>query len=239
MLRFFRIVAASLSKARGVLVNLDSGGSSSDPEQWQEFSLAQPMLGPLGLLVWPRRPTKNKAGQEMRADCLADDATGDGLAPVAYRDHRLHAFYPNAKEGDVTLVGYAGAFDSNSPKFDGAGNPQSSERVIYVPYAFDGNGVPTKAHTIEILGTAGNESISIIHGDGMAITMLAGGKNSVVLKNKSGNAYIEINDDGITLNGNVSVTGGMVVGTAVPGAAAAALPAMTSAMTPSAFLKVV
>src|SRR5262249_264219 len=55
--------------------------------------------------------------------------------------------------------------------------------------------------------TAGNESISIVHGDGPAVVIT---KDSLLLKNKAGDAYIELNAGGITLNGNIKVTGAEV-----------------------------
>lgn len=225
----FRVAATSISKnTHEVLENLDSGGKAGDPE---EFAVGQVVYGALGLIVRARRPTKDSKGQEQRVEGLVAKL-GDALLRFAGRDTRLNAFYPNPKEGDVALVGYAGAFDSNSPAFDAAGNPKSTERVIYVPYAFV-NGVATKAHTIEIIGTQGNESIAIIHGEGMAVTMTKGGKNSVVVKNKSGNAYVEVNDDGCTINGNTVINGGATIGSpagALPAAIAPKLAAYISAL---------
>lgn len=219
----FRVAATSISKnTHEVLENLDSGGQPDDPSA--EFALGQIVYGALGLIVRARRPTKDSKGVEQRVEGLVAKL-GDALLRFAGRDTRLNAFYPNPKEGDVALVGYAGAFDSNSPRFDANGNPAGTERVIYVPYAFV-NGVPTKALTIEVLGVDGEESISIIHGDGMAITMKHGGKNSVVIKNKAGDVYTEVNDEGIVQNGNMVVNGGMTVGSptaAQPAAIAAPL----------------
>lgn len=85
--------------------------------------------------------------------------------------------------------------------------------ILYVPYAFNGD-TPTKASSIAVnVRNAGAESIELVHGDGMSITMLAGGKNSIVLKNKAGDAYLELNDEGIVGNGNTKVNGAMTVGT--------------------------
>lgn len=221
-LGIFRALVSTVHVAtKAVLLDLDSGGDGKD--RWPEAMKKQPAFGAVGLVFRQLRPTKS-AGQARHLEVYGID-DGGGVVPVAYRDLRLNALYPAPKEGDIALVGYAGAFDSNSPKLDADGKPVSSERVIYVPYAFV-NGVATKAHTIEIIGTAGNESISIIHGEGMAVTMTKGGKNSVVIKNKSGNAYVEVNDEGVTVNGNTTVNGGATIGSpigALPAAVAAPL----------------
>jgi hypothetical protein len=81
--------------------------------------------------------------------------------------------------------------------------------TTYVPYAFVG-GVATKSMSIELnVDTAGQESISIIHGDGMAMTMAQG---SLVLKNATGSVYLELNASGGVLNGAWAVPGGLAAG---------------------------
>jgi hypothetical protein len=216
VIAFGHVIGFSIAKAtKAVLLNLTGPGGSPDLANLEkddegETATGQESYGALGRIVAPRRPTK-LGGNEMRTEHISV-RRADGMVPIALRDLRLNAFYPNPKEGTIADVGYAGAFDANEPTFDGD-KPKSSVRTIYVPYAFDGSGVPTKAHAITVDATSGNVSISIIHGEGMAITMMAGGKNSVVIKNKAGNAYVEVNDDGITANGNTVVNGGAVLGT--------------------------
>ena len=234
---FAKIIATTVGEAsKALLANLAGPAASFDLQNPEadagaEFALKQELFGALGLLVRPRAAGA-KAWAE--AACLR---LGDALLPIAFRDLRLNANYPVPKEGAVALVGYGGGFHSLEDTANNSGDQKATVQVIYVPYSFTA-GTPAKAHAITIDPTPGNESVTVVHGEGMALTMMAGGKNSVVLKNKTGNAYIEVNDDGITLSGNVVVAGGMVVGASVPGAAAAALPAMTSALTPSAFLKI-
>lgn len=223
---FFRVVATKVSKAASaVLETLDSGGvGQGDKEHWPEGATGQPSFGQLGVVVRARAPTKDGQAERIALD------SGDGLVPFAGRDLRLNRFYPNPKDGAVALVGYAGAFDANEPTFDENGKPKSSERVTYVPYAFV-NGVPTKAHVIEVLGTEGNESVSIIHGEGMAVVMKAGGKNSVMVKNKAGDAYLEVNDDGITINGNAVINGGATIGSPLGALPAAIAPKLAAYIT--------
>lgn len=64
-----------------------------------------------------------------------------------------------------------------------------SSHVITVGH--DGNGKPI---------------LELAHRDGMAVTML---ERSLVLRNAAGDAYIEINDGGIVINGNVKVHGAL------------------------------
>ncbi len=46
--------------------------------------------------------------------------------------------------------------------------------------------------------------------------MTAGGLNSIVVTNRAGDAYVEVNDNGITLNGNLQATGALAVGVGLP-----------------------
>lgn len=235
---FAKVVVTMVGeKSRAILANLAGPASSFDLQNPEadagaESVLKQETFGALGLIV-RSRPASSTGHTE--AFCAR---LGDSLLPIAYRDLRLHKSYPNPKDGSAAFVGYGGGFHSLEDTEGNSGDQKATVQILYVPYSFSG-GVPAKAHVITIDPSSGNESVTIVHGEGMALTMMAGGKNSVVLKNKSGSAYVEINDDGITLSGNVTVAGGMVVGASVPGAAAAALPAMTAALTPSAFLKIV
>lgn len=225
----FRVVRTALAEAtKAVLLELDSGSDTTD--RFPEAPRGVPAFGALGLLFRPRRPTKSN-GQARHLEAYGID-DGGGVVGVAYRDLRLNQLFPSLQEGEISQVGYGGAFVSNRPTLAASGNVTGNELVIYVPYAFDGEGVPTKAHTIEILG-GDTPSIALIHGEGMAITAVAGGKNSIVMKNKAGDSYVEVNDDGIVLNGNVQVTGSMVVGnpaTAVPAMVGAAAPGAPSAV---------
>jgi len=234
---FARVVATTVAeRTRTVMANL-SGPGGGDPahpdESASEFALSQEAYSALGLVVRPRAPGLLEGGAPAHAEALCV-RLGDGLVPIGYRDLRLHAAYPAPKEGCVALVGYGGGFVSIEDTASNSGDRKASVVVLYAPYEF-GGAAAGKAHVVTLDTTAGNESIAIVHGDGLAITMHDG---KIVLKNAAGDAFIELGPDGIILNGNVTVTGGMVVGAAVPGAAAAAEPALTASLRPSAFLKV-
>jgi hypothetical protein len=158
---------------------------------------------------------------------------GDGLVPLAWRDLRLNAVYSNPRPGSIALVGYGGGFHAIEDTQDNSGDQKASIHVIYAPYQFSG-GVPSKAHVITLDTSSGNEAITIVHGEGMAITMAAGGKHSVVIKNKAGDAFVEVNDSGGTLNGNWKVVGSMDIG-----GSPASVPVLLSGLIPSTMLKAV
>ena len=109
-------------------------------------------------------------------------------------DPRMMAKLPRVKKGGSVLYGGKLAqpsfvhIDGDSGALDG-----------YFPYSFI-NGAPTKSMLVSVdTRTAGSESISLVHGSGMMVSMQAGGKNSVIIKNKSGGARVEVNDDGVTI----------------------------------------
>jgi hypothetical protein len=130
-------------------------------------------------------------------------------------------------EGTVALVGYGGGYHSISP-VDNADMKKGAIQVIYCGYDFDSSGVAGKAHTIIMDPTSGNESVMIVHAEGMAITMGdAANKKSLVLKNANGDAWIRLDNDGITLSGKIVLNGGVIIGdpmTSVPLLAGVASP---------------
>lgn len=88
--------------------------------------------------------------------------------------------------------------------------------MLYVPYDLDDDGVPQKAMSFSIsVDNKGEEVITIAHGEGTAIIL---NKDSAILKNAAGDAYIEVGASGIILNGAVTIQGGASIGgtTTVP-----------------------
>ena len=121
-------------------------------------------------------------------------------------DNRITPKLPPLTKGGSVQYGATGSFWL----IDG----KTGSQIGYVPYAFV-NGIATKSLSVELnVDTSGQESISFIHGEGMALTFTAGGKNSVIVKNKSGSVYLEINDDSIVANGSLVVQGAMQAGAA-------------------------
>jgi hypothetical protein len=100
-----------------------------------------------------------------------------GLAPFGWRDMRLHrAVNPGGSggtpaEGQLVFAGYGGAMLSHALTDDPVGSQRANLATWYVPFDFDSDGVPQKAHTIAIDPTPGNSSISIVHADGRFFTL--------------------------------------------------------------------
>jgi hypothetical protein len=201
-----RVVATSLKGTKKVLVANVEGIEG-------ETSNEQIAYGALGVITRPLPPDENGAAE---AICVR---TEDGLLPVGWRDPRLSA-QTNGKLGEAILTGYYGGFVSLKPNATNDG----CDFTAYAPKA-DGS----KASAISIDTTTANSNVTIMHDSGVMI-QLAGSK--VVIANRLGNAYIEINDTGIVINGNVQVNGSMVVGDI-----ATALSVMLPANTPSSTLK--
>lgn len=127
-------------------------------------------------------------------------------------DNRVTPKLPPLEKGGSIQYGATGSFWV----IDG----KTGSQIGYIPYAFV-NGAATKSMSVELnVDTSGQESISFIHGDGMAITMMAGGKHSVIIRNKSGKTYLEVNDDSVIANGSMVVSGALACG---PGAVPLAL----------------
>jgi hypothetical protein len=194
---FARIVASSLgSKARDVLIDL-SGISDEDTEPL-EASKQESLFGALGVVARPKAPDATGTAEVITA------RMADGLQPLAARDLRLNAKV-NPKEGEVTVVQYGGGFISLADASDGKG----TQVVIYSP-ALKGDGSVDKAHAVVLDPASTNQSISLVHALGMALLMTA--DKDVIIKNAAGDTYLQVGDGGITLNGNVTMNGGVVCG---------------------------
>lgn len=207
-----KLAASSLSAtAKNVLVNVRGMLTDPDDPTAQEGSDNETLWGVIGVVS---RPRATDAGGS--AEAIAS-RTDDGFAPVASRDLRLNKRV-NPKDGEVDVVHYDGGFISLASSSDGDG--KGTQIVIYSP-TLDGGGAIAKAHTIA-LDPSGDGSVVVVHSAGMAITMAGGAKNSVVIKNKDGSSFIELNDDGInivspkvTIYGPVNVGGVAAAGVAL------------------------
>lgn len=136
-------------------------------------------------------------------------------------DPRAIVNIPQVQKGGVVLYGGPNA----TPSFFNV-DGKTGSITLYVPYEISG-GTPAKSMSIEInVDVPGQESITIVHGSGMAVTMRQG---SLILKNASGSAYLELNDGGGVLNGNWAVAGSLATG-----AVAAALPVASAISTVAA-----
>lgn len=151
---------------------------------------------PYGFLGRPADPDGDGSCQVLHA------YEGDQLHAIPTQDARALAKLPALSKGGSVQYGSDGGFAS----FD----PDTHTHTLYIPTDFDASGTPTKAHLFQIgKDTTGKRCITILHADGPAITVLEGGKKSIVIKNAASDAYVEVNDDGITLNGKTTIKGGL------------------------------
>ena len=158
------------------------------------------VMHPFGFGSRPMDPDVDGDGAPTGGCAVLYAAEGDKLHAWLGPDPRFVKKQPQGKKGSSWMYSATGSLIM----LDG----EKGTFQVYIPYA---NGSKTATISYD-LTTEGAESLQLIHGDGMAITITAGGKNSTIIKNKAGNAYVEVNDDGIVLNGNVKVNGGIVLG---------------------------
>lgn len=163
-LSFVRILGSTVAGPHGAVLEGGEGtvGALDDESAGEQFTDVE-AYGALGLVVRPR-PPETIDGEQLEAQGVAV-RKGGLLYPLSRRDLRLNRRFPNPKPGSVALVGYGGgflAFDDNGDK--------ESVCTLYVPYDFNGAGVPQKAHTITVDPT-GN-AISLLHGDGGQFVLL-------------------------------------------------------------------
>lgn len=148
---------------------------------------AYELLHTFGFASRPLDPTNGKG-----CSLLHWSDGSEGFALLA-NDPRLASIIPPIPKGGSVQYGSDGSFAS----FD----PETHTWSLYVPYQ------QGKAHSITA-GRDGNDKpiLEVVHGDGMAVTML---ERSLVLRNAAGDAYIEVNDAGIVINGNVKINGAL------------------------------
>jgi hypothetical protein len=177
------------------------------------------VFGALGIVSRPLPPVaEGDVEEHAEVVCVR---TADGLVPIAVRDVRLRMGGNAPSEGTIAFVGYGGGYHSITP-VDNADLKKGAIQVVYCGYDLDDSGIAAKAHSIILDPTAGNESIMIVHAEGMAITMSGqalDAKQSLVLKNKNGDAWIRLDNDGIFLGGKIVLNGSVIVGnpmTSVP-----------------------
>lgn len=164
---------------------------------------------PLGLIARPRDPDVDGEGTPTIGATVLRLTEGAADHGIALGDPRATPKLPRLEKGGVCLYADTGAAALPFALLSGL----DGSFQLYVPYG----SAPATAATIAVdVSTTGAESIQIVHGSGMRITMTAGGLNSVVVTNAAGDAYVEVNDNGITLNGNLQATGALAVGVGTP-----------------------
>lgn len=147
-------------KAIGGFGGFDGDDSDSAGEQ-ASGQVGYSALGIIG------RPLPPEGSLFAEAVSLRTDA---GLNPFGWRDLRLNrAVEPEA--GQLVFAGYGGAVLSHAMTAGNVGSRKANHATWYVPFDFDADGVPQKAHTISLDPTPGSSSISLVHADGVFVSL--------------------------------------------------------------------
>lgn len=204
-LDFAQVVLSEYDDDKHLGVGLDHYGEAESGGQSAE------VLAPLGILARPMDPeTANDGSPEVASEALLM-TVGDRLYALALNDPRVTATLPPLKKGG--FLTYCPAAPGSFFVFDGV-DPNGANRAgsftLSTKYTSGGS---KRAHMLQMdVRTDGKEAVSLKHGEGMGLQIAAGGLNSAVLRNAKGNAFVEVNDDGIVLAGKVKHQGSMTVG---------------------------
>lgn len=215
---WLKVVASEVSgETAAVLWNVVGVGPDDADDEQAEQGHGQEVFGGLGHFGRPLPPDGDEFLEALGV------RTSDGVVPIASRDLRLNrSVNPSGggaipKEGQILQAFYGGGFISGE-RVAGGG----SLMVWYCPYDFDGDGIPQKAHCITLDPTPGNESLSIVHGDGYGLQCSSA--EGWTLCTPDGESWARLKDGEflvncakIMLQGNVAV--GASVATAAPLAA--------------------
>lgn len=161
-----------------------------------------------GIVSRPHDPDTDSDGNPgLGCQVLFANEGGRGHAWLC-SDPRVIPLLPPVKKGG--FASYGGKL--KNPAFHYVDGDTGST-TFYVPYRIE-NDVAQRAMTIELnVENENEESLSIIHGSGAAVTISEkDGKVSTVIKNQKGDAYIEVNDDGVVVNGQLVVNGALHAG---------------------------
>jgi hypothetical protein len=162
-----------------------------------------PSVQPLGIIARPRDPDTDANGKPTIGAGLIVLREGGDVWCWPTTDPRAVEKVPPVKPGGFAAYSYPGGcfnFDGDNGAF-----------LLLVPSTHDTDDGTDKKRMSLSFDVAG-DSIQCTHGLGMSWAMTGGGKNSVAIANAKGDAYLEVNDDGIVLNGNTTFNGGMAMG---------------------------
>jgi len=206
---FFDVVGTSFGrKVNSLLVSLAgaTGRTASAPKEIAERQQAW-NSGTLAVFANPLDPTTSGRPKQAGAVGLR---TADGVVPIAWHDPRVDEAFPNGvAKGTVAFAGYGKGFYSIS-LVDKDDEASPGIHTLYAPYAFDGEGVPAKAHSITLNTKGGKESISVVHAEGHAVLLDQDG--NAIIRSKDGANTIQVSNSGIFINGNLTVNGGATIG---------------------------
>ena len=166
------------------------------------------VLAPLGILARPLDADESNGGSPDLASEALSMTVGDRVYAMPLNDPRVVATLPPVKKGGYLT--YCPAATGSFFIFDGKRDDgkQAGTFTLSTKYASG-----AKAHMLSLdVRENASASLMLMHGDGMGLMMTAGGKNSALLRNKGGNAFVEANDDGLVLVGKTKLQGSLTVG---------------------------
>lgn len=211
---FGRLVASEIDGTLKAILGNIRLLQLTDEDASPEESTSEPLFTGLGLYARPQGEQQAIGATGLHPEGVCEVVgirMDDRFQPLAYRDLRL-ASQVNPGEGDVGLVHYGGGFVTLKWNTDEDG----SNVMLYAPRKNAG-GTVIKASCISMDSTDGNQHVSIMHESGASITITKDAK--IVVSNKTGDAYLEVNDSAITLNGKAVIPGSAVVGATDPASA--------------------
>lgn len=218
VVEFCKVIASSVGGRNGAtLFNVAGiGGFDGADEDEGEQAHDQEVFQSLGIIGRPLPPDGDLFAEALTV------RTEDGLVPFAYRDLRLHrALNPSGngttpREGQLVFAGYGGAFIGHSMTADPSGSKRANVTTIYVPHSFDGAGVPQKAHAIIVDPSDGNSSITLVHADGVFLTLSEEtGTGPGLVASVGSSTFLRITDGECTLQAErVLLKGNVFVGRA-------------------------
>lgn len=160
-------------------------------------------VSPFGFASRPLDPDLDADGNvQLGAGLLVLEHGGQTFA-IPTQDPRYQALPPVPK-GSSMLYGTMPSGKTPFILVDG----QTGTIQLYSPHT------SAKGSSIAMsVGTDGTESIQIVHGDGMRITITAGGKNSIAILSKTGDASVIVQDGEVVVNApKVVITGSVDMG---------------------------
>jgi hypothetical protein len=173
-------------------------GVQLDPQGADGGAAHHELAHPYGFASRPLDPDPNGIG----CTVLVGYAGGRDSFALVLSDPRLADKLPPLEKGSSVQYGATGTF--------GVIDGTTGTWTLYAPAEFDGSGTPTKSHLVQVgVDTNGKPTVSITHSEGMSLVAF---NERWVISNAAGDAYIELGPDGIVLNGNLKIVGGVDIG---------------------------
>jgi len=171
---------------------------------------AAELLCPLGIVVRPVDPDVSNDGSPEGVSPVLQMTEGDHVAAMPLNDPRVTSQLPKQKKGG--FLTYCPAAPGSFFVFDGL-DPEKKKRAGSFTLSAKYTSGSAKAHFFQFdVREDGKEAVSLKHGEGMGLQMMSGGLRSAVFRNATGNAFVEVNDEGIILAGKIKQQGSMTVG---------------------------